>query len=280
MKKYIAVKLFVPEEHQDTFIALVSDLEFTGIEQYNDELTINFPANYYNDEIKNELSSIIKNFGQAVKELANELIDEKNWNEDWENKLEAVIVNQELVITPKNKADQFSNYKYIIKIDPQMSFGTGYHATTRLASKLLINTVKKGENWLDAGTGTGVLAILASKLGANEIYAFDIEEWAVKNAIENSRINDISGIRVENQDLNKIKLDHYDGIVANIFANILIDNMSKFAGSLSPNSFFICTGILKYDKLKVLNSAIENGFELVNELSEDEWIAYKFRRVK
>lgn len=279
MKKYIAVKLFIPEELQDTFIAYVSELEFTGIEQYNDNLTINFLATYYNDEIKNELSFIMNNIDKSIKIIMTENIDEKNWNQDWESKLEAVIVNEELVITPKNKAEHYSNYKYIIKIDPQMSFGTGYHATTRLASKLLIETVKAGEKWLDAGTGTGVLAILASKLGANDIYAFDIEEWAVKNAIENSNINNTSSIKVEKQDLNKYDLDKYDGIVANIFANILIDNMSKFANSLSPNSFFICTGILKYDKLKVLQSANNNDFELINELSEDEWIAYKFRKI-
>lgn len=278
MKKYIALKLYVPEEHQDTFIAMISDLEFTGIEQYNDELTINFSSNYYNEIIELELSSIIKKVGFEVKIIAEETIEEKNWNEDWEKTLEAVIVNEDLVISPKNKSDNYTNYKYVIKIDPKMSFGTGYHATTRLASKLLIETVRPDESWLDAGTGTGVLAILASKLGAKSVFGFDIEDWAVTNAIENVEINDCKDVSVSLEDLNIIELELYDGIVANIFANILIDNMHKFANSLENESFLICTGILKYDKLKVLAAAESNDLELVKELSEDEWIAYKFRK--
>lgn len=280
MKKYIALKLFVPEEHQDTLIAMISDLDFTGIEQYHDELTINFPAKQYNEIIELELSDIIKNIGFEVRISSKEIIEEKNWNEDWEKSLEAVIVNEELVITPKNKVEQFLNYKYVIKIDPKMSFGTGYHATTRLASKLLINTVKKNENWLDAGTGTGVLAILASKLGAKSVFGFDIENWAVTNAKENVGMNECRDICISLEDLNKIELNKYDGIVANIFANILIDNMHKFADSLDKGSNLICTGILKYDKLKVLEAAEKNGFELLIELSEDEWIAYKLRKAK
>lgn len=280
MKKYIALKLFVPEEYQDTFIAMISDLEFTGIEQHNDEITINFPATYYNEDIKNELSSICTNHKDTINILSIEIIEEKNWNEEWEKNLEAVIVNNKLVIAPKNKSDQFTEYKYVIKIDPQMSFGTGYHATTRLASKLLLSTVNDNEKWLDAGTGTGVLAILASKLGAKEVFAFDVEDWAVKNAKENVKINECEGIIIDKLDLNSVHLENYNGIVANIFANILIDNMSKFYRSLSSSNFLICTGILKYDKIKVLEAANMEGFELETEIAEDEWIAYKFRKIK
>lgn len=278
MKNYIAIKLYVPEEHQDTYIALISDLEFTGIEQVNDELIINFPANYYNEIIKNELFDFSKIIGFDTKLISETEIVEKNWNEEWEKTLEPVIISEDLVISPTSKAGNLSHYKYLIKINPQMSFGTGYHATTRLASKLLINTVNKDEKWVDAGTGTGVLAILASKLGAKSVYAFDIDEWSVNNTIENIELNNIENITVSLSDLNTLQLGEYDGIVANIFANILIDNMSKFSDSIKQDGILICTGILKYDKLKVLEAANKNGFELLEELAEDEWIAYKLRK--
>lgn len=278
MKNYIAIKLYVPEEHQDTYIALISDLEFTGIEQVNDELTINFLANYYNEIINNELLDASKILGFDAKLISETAIVEKNWNEEWEKTLEPVIISEDLVISPTSKADNLSHYKYLIKINPQMSFGTGYHATTRLASKLLINTVNKDEKWVDAGTGTGVLAILASKLGAQSVYAFDIDEWSVNNTIENIKLNSVENITVSQSDLNTLQLEEYDGIVANIFANILIDNMSKFSASVKKDGILICTGILKYDKLKVLESANKNGFELLEELAEDEWIAYKLRK--
>ncbi len=278
MKNYIAIKLYVPEEHQDTYIALISDLEFTGIEQVNDELTINFLANYYNELINNELFEASRILGFETKLISESPIVEKNWNEDWEKTLEPVIINDDLVISPTSKADNLSHYKYLIKINPQMSFGTGYHATTRLASSLLIKTVNKDDKWVDAGTGTGVLAILASKLGAKSVYAFDIDEWSVRNTIENIELNSVKNITVSQSDLNTLQLEEYDGIVANIFANILIDNMSKFASSIKQEGILICTGILKYDKLKVLESAEQYGFELLEELAEDEWVAYKFRK--
>lgn len=278
MKNYTAIKLYVPEEHQDTYIALISDLEFTGIEQVNDELTINFLANYYNEVINNELFEACRILGFETKLISESEIIEKNWNEDWEKTLEPVIISDELVISPTGKADNLTHYKYLIKINPQMSFGTGYHATTRLASKLLIKTVNKDEKWVDAGTGTGVLAILASKLGAKSVYAFDIDEWSVRNTIENIELNSVENITVSQSDLNTLQLEEYDGIVANIFANILIDNMSKFAASIKQDGLLIFTGILKYDKLKVLEAANKNGFELIEELAEDEWIAYKFRK--
>jgi len=278
LKNYIAIKLYVPEEHQDTYIALISDLEFTGIEQVNDELTINFLANYYNELINNELFEASRILGFETKLISESPIVEKNWNEDWEKTLEPVIINDDLVISPTSKADNLSHYKYLIKINPQMSFGTGYHATTRLASSLLIKTVNKDDKWVDAGTGTGVLAILASKLGAKSVYAFDIDEWSVRNTIENIELNSVKNITVSQSDLNTLQLEEYDGIVANIFANILIDNMSKFASSIKQEGILICTGILKYDKLKVLESAEQYGFELLEELAEDEWVAYKFRK--
>lgn len=278
MKKYISIKYFIPEEHQDTFIGMISDFDLTGIEQSNDELTINFLANYYNETITKELSELINLLNFEIRELSKEIVEEKNWNEEWEKTLEPVIIDDRLVIAPTNKADKFINYEYLIKINPKMSFGTGYHATTRLASKLLLGTEVKHQTWYDAGTGTGVLAILLSKLGANSVESFDIDEWSVKNCEENVSVNSVKNITVFQSDLNTLHLKKCQGIVANIFANILIDNMSKFANSLDNNGTFICTGILKYDKLKVLEVANKNGLELLEELAEDEWIAYKFRK--
>ena len=159
-----------------------------------------------------------------------------------------------------------------------MSFGTGYHATTRLASALLLDSVAKGEDWVDAGTGTGVLAILASKIGAKSVFAFDIDEWSVNNTIENIELNSVKNVTVDQSDLNTLQFSLYDGIVANIFANILIENMKKFSEAIKTDGVFICTGILKYDKESVLDAAIDNGFELFEELNEDEWVAYKFRK--
>lgn len=278
MKKYISIKYSVPEENQDLFIGLISDLDFTGIEQNFDLLTLNFPANYYNEKIAEKLQLLLNNLDFEVKEISKETLEEENWNSKWESTLEPVIINEDLVITPTSKSDDFSKYKYIIKIDPKMSFGTGYHATTRLASQLVLDSVEKDSKWLDAGTGTGVLAILASQMGANKIEAFDIDTWSVENTKENLVINNIENINIYEADLNKVELDTFDGIIANMFSNLLIDNMPKLSSSLEQNGILICTGILKYDKLKVVEAATNNGLKLCEELNEDEWVAYKFEK--
>lgn len=280
MKKYIRIKYSVPEENQDLFIGLISDLDFTGIEQNFDLLTLNFPANYYNEKIAEKLQLLLNNLDFEVKEISKETLEEENWNSKWESTLEPVIINENLVITPTSKSDDFSKYKYVIKIDPKMSFGTGYHATTRLASQLVLDSVVKDSKWLDAGTGTGVLAILASQMGANKIEAFDIDTWSVENTKENLAINNIDNIDIYKADLNKVELDTFDGIIANMFSNLLIDNMPKLSSSLNHNGILICTGILKYDKLKVLEAAANNGLKLCEELNEDEWVAYKFEKSK
>jgi ribosomal protein L11 methyltransferase len=278
LKKYISLKFYIPEEHQDTFIGMVSDLDITGIEQSNDELTINFLANIYNDTVAKELSEIANNMGVEIHQISNEIVEEKNWNEEWEKTLEPVIIGENLVIAPLHKAAEFEKYDYLIKINPKMSFGTGYHATTRLASRLILETNVNDEFWYDAGTGTGVLAILLAQRGATSVCAFDIDEWSVKNCIENVEVNSVKNITVLQSDLNTLHLEPCNGIVANIFANILIENMYKFSNALASKGILICTGILKYDKLKVLEAANSNGLTLIEELAEDEWIAYKFEK--
>ena len=280
MKKYISIKYSIKEENQDLFIGLISDLDFTGIEQNFDILTINFPANYYNDKIAEKLQELSNSIHFKVEEISKDEINEENWNSNWESKLEPVIINEDLIISPTSKSNSITDYKYVIKIDPKMSFGTGYHATTRLASKLILNSVESGTKWLDAGTGTGVLAILTSMLGATELDAFDIDTWSVENTKENLEINNINNVNVYEADLYKLELDMYDGIIANMFSNLLIDNMSKLSNSINNGGSLICTGILKYDKDKVLESALKNNFKLVEELNEDEWVAYKFEKQK
>ncbi|MFN3195023.1 MAG: 50S ribosomal protein L11 methyltransferase [Chlorobiota bacterium] len=280
MKKYISIRYSIKEENQDLFIGLISDLNFTGIEQNFDTLTINFPANIYNDEIADKLHELSNSIHFKVEEISREEINEENWNSNWESQLEPVIISDDLIISPTSKSNNITDYKYVIKIDPKMSFGTGYHATTRLASKLILSSVESGTKWLDAGTGTGVLAILASMLEAKELDAFDIDTWSVENTKENLEINEIRNVNVFEADLYKLELDMYDGIIANMFSNLLIDNMNKLSNSINYGGSLICTGILKYDKDKVLESALKNNFKLVEELNEDEWVAYKFEKLK
>ncbi len=160
-----------------------------------------------------------------------------------------------------------------------MSFGTGQHSTTKLVCQLLEKNVKSGDFWIDAGTGTGVLAILAKKLGASKVFAFDYDEWSVLNARENFELNDIEGeYIIEQHDVFDISLPSCDGIVANMFLNILDKTVDKFHNALKKNKGnLILSGILKYDKDYIIERYCNNNYEHIETLEEDEWVAIHLR---
>src|SRR5699024_9195263 len=119
-----------------------------------------------------------------------EEVEQQNWNDRWEQTLEAQEIGS-FFIKPTWVNQQAPEGKILIEIDPKMAFGTGYHPTTRLPLQVLPQMVQKGDNVLDAGTGTGILAIAAAKLGAAKVTAFEIDAWSLKNAAENIRLNEV-----------------------------------------------------------------------------------------
>jgi ribosomal protein L11 methyltransferase len=161
-----------------------------------------------------------------------------------------------------------------------MSFGTGQHETTRLVSRLMEKYVQPNQFWIDAGTGTGVLAILAVKLGAKSCYAFDNDIWSVENTLENIALNNVEDkIEVEQVEIDNIELPRADGIVANLFANLIIKNAPKFAKALPSSAPLLVSGILVYDKDEVISAAENAGFRFAEIIQEAEWVAIAFEKV-
>jgi ribosomal protein L11 methyltransferase len=277
-KKYINVKLSILEENQDIAIALISDFPFIGISQFNDEIVVCFNATEWNENLKNAMIECLTPLKEA-KILEEEFVEDMNWNEEWEKNVPIIRVSDKIGITPSWKKEELDTEIKII-IDPKMSFGTGEHATTRLVSILMDGLVKPNSYWMDAGTGTGVLAILSILLGARSCYAFDNNEWSIDNSRDNIKLNGVSDkIEIQEIDIETDELPDVDSIAANIFTHLIIKSMPKFAKSLQiSKGDLVCSGILKYDKDIVVESAINNGFELVKDIIEDEWIAFHFRK--
>lgn len=266
------------EEHQEVAIAYLSDLPFKGIEQKNDQLIICFSKDDYNPSIKAEVESILRSAQPEAKISLVEDMEEKNWNEEYESRVQPVIVSERIGIAPTWRMDEIDS-EIKIEINPKMSFGTGDHATTRLVARMMEGYVQPGEKWLDAGTGTGILAIVAEKLGASDIFAFDNNDWSINNSIENIELNSCKNIRVEKADIEEIELENYDGIAANIFTNLIVSSMPKFSKALKRGGPLICSGIMVYDKEKVIDSAKENGLAFKENITEDEWIALVFEKI-
>ncbi|GAB5465046.1 MAG: 50S ribosomal protein L11 methyltransferase [Candidatus Kapaibacteriales bacterium] len=278
---YIILSFHILEEFQEIAVALLSDLNFEGIEQNADKIYISFKKTNLDiektiEEIQTALSSIDSN----IQYLGSEDMEEKNWNEEYEKRVKAVVVSDKIGIAPTWKKDELSQ-ELIIEINPKMSFGTGEHSTTKLVARLMEKYVKENDSWIDAGTGTGVLAILAEKLGAKSVFAFDNNDWSISNTIENIELNKCSKLIVKKLDVQHDldeELPISDGIAANIFTNLIIESLPLFYRKLKPPAPLLCSGIMTYNAHKVKESASEVGFEFIEEITEDEWIALAFQK--
>jgi len=277
--KYINIHIYIPDEFQEIAYAYINDFKFTGIEEKFDEIIITFDLDNYDETIKSNILSSIKQAYPHSNIIKEEIIDDKNWNEEWEKNVPIIKVTDKIVIGPSWKIQDLQNEIKII-INPKMSFGTGEHPTTRLCCLLLNKYLFPNEFWIDVGTGTGVLSILAIKLGASKVFAFDNNYWSINNARENFELNQVSNsIDLVEFDIENINLPESDGIVANIFLNLVRNSFPLFSKSLKKDgSKLILSGILSYDKEIVVDLAEQYDFKLIEELTEDEWSAFYFQK--
>lgn len=275
--KYLNIKIEFPSELNEILLANLSYLPFLGLIDNEDSFIISFNINDWDEEIQKTLQNTLKNINQELTFSVIEEIDEKNWNEEWEKEVPAIHIGDRIGIAPSWKMSELTE-DIKIEINPKMSFGTGNHATTRLCCRLLDKMDVKNQFWIDAGTGTGILAILAIKLGAEKVFAFDNNEWSFHNAKENIEVNLVSNqIELELYDLDENELPKSEGITANILAHVIIANIGKFYISLKDSKgYFIASGILSEQEHDVLDAAKGIGFEHIETIYEDEWCGILF----
>ena len=278
MKNFKNVSISISEEKFDLAIAVLTDYPILGIQEETDKLTATFLDSEWTSEMSMELLQSLKNIDKNAQILSEELLNTQNWNEEFERNIPIINISNRIAIMPEWKKFEVSVDIPII-INPKMSFGTGQHETTRLIAKLMEKYVQPGQFWIDAGTGTGVLAILALKLGAARAFAFDNNEWSIENASENFDLNGVSdSIDLIEADIENITLPKSDGIVANLYANLVRNSFPKFYNSLvAKNGVLLVSGILIYDIEEVIQSAIENNFELIEQIQESEWVSLAFK---
>lgn len=225
-------------------------------------------------DFSEELVSDLKHI-EAIDTFSYKTIVDENWNATWEKNFDPVFVDDQLaILAPFHEVN--GTYDLTIRIQPQMSFGTGHHQTTWLASKRLFELDLTGKTVLDMGTGTGILAILSEKLGAKSVYAPDIDEWSYNNAIENVALNKCSKITVALGDHTLLKDQRFDLIIANINKNVLISHFSTYATCINKGGKLLISGFFETDKIDLKTEAEKNGFvfEWIN--TKDEWALMQF----
>lgn len=207
--------------------------------------------------------------------LKKELIPDQDWNATWEASYDPVIINELCRIrAPFHKVE--GTYKYDLVIEPKMSFGTAHHETTSQIIELMLQSEFTGLNVLDMGSGTGVLAILAKKLGSAITVAIDNDEWAYRNALDNIRLNDENEIVVELGDATSLNDRQFDVILANINRNILLRDMKEYVKSLVENGRIFFSGFYEEDLVLITKEAEHLGLKYVNHVTKNNWTAAVF----
>ncbi len=261
------------ENLKDMFMELLGEIGFDsfmdtdeGFEAYCQE-----PA--LDDDELNDIMQM-EQFAN-VKLLKKELIPDQDWNATWEASYEPVIINEFCRIrAPFHKVE--GSYKYDLIIEPKMSFGTAHHETTSQIIELMLQSDFTGLNLLDMGSGTGVLAILAKKLGSATTVAIDNDEWAYRNALDNIRLNDENDIIVELGDANSLNDRQFDIILANINRNILLRDMKEYVKCLVDGGKIFFSGFYEEDLVLIAKEAERLGLRYSNHVTKNNWTAAVF----
>lgn len=275
--RYVLVTLGIPEEQQELATAVLTTYPMLGIEVGMDECTVSFEQNDWQDDYADQMISEMRAMGVEARVIKVGTEEDQNWNAEWEASIDPVIVNERIAIVPEWRESEYDVPLKLV-ITPKMSFGTGHHATTRMMCRLMEQVVQPGDRWIDVGTGTGVLAILAVKLGAEHVLAFDNNEWSVLNSQENIVKNDCADkIELQQAELGKITLPSCDGLAANLYRHLVIPHAKDFVDCVRPGGWIIVSGILKYDADDVIKPFTDLGCTLSDRLDESEWCAIALR---
>jgi ribosomal protein L11 methyltransferase len=204
-------------------------------------------------------------------------LEQKNWNEEWEKNFQPVTIGNTCIVRASfHQPDK--EYQYDIVINPKMSFGTGHHETTSMMLAHQLEIDHHDKSVMDAGSGTGILAIMASKLQARLVDAFDIEDWAFDNLKENIILNNCLNVEAEKGTVTSVGLrqQEYDIILANINRNVLLDEIPEYHHRLKAGGTLVLSGFYMEDIPLIEERAAEFGLKKTSVKEKNNWASLVF----
>jgi ribosomal protein L11 methyltransferase len=276
MNYYELLFTTIPTEdyQQDLLINALGEIGFDTFEELDFGFKAYIPSDVFNQELLDQMLQAYQDMFTFSYEIT--LIPQKNWNEVWESNFEPIeIANQIFVRATFHQPKP--EFKYEIVIDPKMAFGTGHHQTTSMMLQLMLENEFEGKNVLDMGCGTGILAIMAAKLGAAEITAIDYDPVCYESTIENAQLNHTDNITALCGSKEAIPPVTFDIVLANINRNILIDQMERYSEVLKPNGEIYFSGFYETPDLEIItDEARKFGLKYISHKKDKDWVAAKF----
>ena len=265
------------ETANDVLSAVLGEAGFESFIEQTDGIAAYIQKQLFNED---SLQTALAEFpmpGTQV-EYSYQEAEDKDWNEEWEkNFFQPIIIDDRCVIHSTFHRD-IPKAEYDIVINPQMAFGTGHHETTSLIIGELLNGNLQGKSLLDMGCGTSILAILARMRGAAPCTAMDIDEWCVRNSLENIELNHVDDITVFQGDASSLAdKGPFDVIIANINRNILLNDMKHYVSRMHSGSELYMSGFYVDDIPVIQAEAERNGLSFVHQQEKNRWAAVKFK---
>ncbi|MBQ6658408.1 MAG: 50S ribosomal protein L11 methyltransferase, partial [Prevotella sp.] len=207
--------------------------------------------------------------------------EDKNWNAAWEEEgFDPIIVNNRCVIHDIHHPAPREDFEMDITIDAHQAFGTGTHETTRMIVGCLLDLPLKGKRVLDCGCGTGILSIVAAKLGVSKVLGYDIDEWSARNTQHNAEINGVSGMDVLLGDVSVLETvtETFDVVLANINRNILMHDLPIISRHMAEHTTLIISGFYEEDETILQELMVSLGMQLTEKRTDNRWCMLRFER--
>lgn len=261
------------EQGADILIAQLSELGFESFVENEKGFCAYIQEDEYTEE---EIEFTFGDFADLFKiSFTSKVIPQQNWNKEWESSFQPIEVDGKCYIrAPFHEAKQ--GFIYDVMIEPKMSFGTGHHDTTQLMIHKLMLLNVKNNSLLDMGCGTGVLAIVASMMGANPITAIDIDQWSFENTLENLEKNNINNVLVHKGNSQILQGKIFHTILANINKNVLLADLSTYVQALEKGGNLVLSGFFETDIPQLEAKALELGLKFEDKAISNQWTMLHF----
>ena len=283
-KNFLQVHVQVTRDISEAVSDFIFGLGAGGIVEEPNELVASFDESFDASTIREALETYLHSLRDLLKitfpiSIKTETLENRDWSAEWKKTLKPLEISDTILIKPTWVDTPTPAPPIIIEIDPEMAFGSGEHATTRMTLQLVEKTIQPNSRVLDVGTGTGILAIGALKLGADQVYGFDIDPIAAQTAFRNAEKNGVADrFKSYAGSIDAVRLDPFDMIMANVNRTQIINMLPQMNRLLAADGVLIISGILDTEEQRICDACEHENLNIIEIRHEQEWLAFETRK--